>query len=167
MYEGVYALHLERLYARGIDPANVRVYWSETFLNETADVVQDAASFVGLDPVPVSSLNFSMRYNSDGDNRGVDKVKQQKEKQDDRLRLTDELKKRMYSLFEPFDHRLMQILKLRSAPFQDTTPPWRSGNWKPDITSNADKEQDSVFFEGAEDHRHGDHHPPVGTNHVN
>ena len=30
-----------------------------------------------------------------------------------------------------------------------------------DVASNADKHQDSVLFEGAEDHRHGDHHPPV------
>jgi len=46
-YEGFYAMHLKRL-MDGIDPAQIRIYFTADMLADSASVVRDAWAFLGL-----------------------------------------------------------------------------------------------------------------------
>ena len=106
MYEGLYSLHLKRLLNAGIKLSNIKIYWSETFFTNTSQTMKDALQWLGLNPEQVKKSEFQKTFNASPIKTPTN------------LKISANLKKHMYDIFEPFDKELENIL--------GETPPWRN-----------------------------------------
>ena len=100
LYEGAYVIHLRRLMNAGMDPSQLRIYFSKDMFQDTPTVITDALHHLGLNESFIQPQQLSEPFNArDKDTKTP--VHQQ---------LEAELEQRLRKLMAPFDIELAKFL---------------------------------------------------------
>ena len=113
LYEGVYVVHLRRLLDQGVDPASLRVYFSDDLFTHTEGVITDALAHLGLGAEDLDGAALSTPYNSGGG---------RKKKLAANLKFTPALERRMRRALAPFDAELVKFLGVERLPWYPGQP---------------------------------------------